>query len=273
MGARPIIRIDEEKCDGCGECIVSCAEGALAIVDGKARLVREIFCDGFGDCVGRCPTGALTIEERPADAYDPEAVRLHVAETRGEEGLRNFEKAEREHRSRAKPAPPSSGLVGLNAPAGGSRSESPAGLPGRGTALRNATGVSGDALPAQAIPSELRQWPVQLHLVQPGTPFFRRRELVVLSTCAPVASADIHWRFLRGRAVVIACPKLDRTEGYVEKLSAILTEPTIERVIVVRMEVPCCGGLNRFVLRALNACGRPESMSTEVVVGVNGDLP
>jgi hypothetical protein len=127
--------------------------------------------------------------------------------------------------------------------------------------------------PRQAIPSELRQWPVQLHLVQPGAPFFRQREMVVLSTCAPVASADVHWRFLRGRSVVIACPKLDRTEGYVEKLAAILQEPTIPSVTVVRMKVPCCMGLTAIVQRAAAASGRTDLEVKEVVVGLGGDVP
>ena len=113
---------------------------------------------------------------------------------------------------------------------------------------------------------------MQLHLVPPDAPFFKDKELVVLSTCAPVASADVHWRFIRGRAVVVACPKLDNTNGYVEKLSAILEEPTIPRVIVLRMEVPCCGGLVRFVAEAFKSCSRSEIELEEVVVSVRGDV-
>ena len=124
----------------------------------------------------------------------------------------------------------------------------------------------------QAIRSELEQWPVQIHLVQPGAPFFKNRELVVLSTCSPVASADIHWRFLRGRAVAVGCPKLDETTSYAEKLGAILAEPTIPRVIVVRMEVPCCGGLTRIVKEAVALSGRTNLEMEEVTVGIDGSI-
>jgi hypothetical protein len=127
-------------------------------------------------------------------------------------------------------------------------------------------------LPGQVNPSDLRQWPVQLHLVQPGAPFFMNRELVVLSTCAPIASADVHWRYIRGRGVVVACPKLDRTEPYAAKLAAILKDPTIPRVIVLRMEVPCCGGLTRIVEEAVAASGRTDLAFEEVVVGVDGTV-
>ena len=126
--------------------------------------------------------------------------------------------------------------------------------------------------PRQAIPSELRQWPVQLHLVQPGAPFFSNRELVILSTCGPVASADVHWRFLRGRSVVVACPKLDDTRPYAAKLGAILRDPTIPKVVVVRMEVPCCGGLTTIAREAAALSGRRDLIVEEVTLGVNGDL-
>jgi len=182
---RKIITIDEDLCNGCGECITACAEGALQLVDGKAKLVKEQFCDGFGDCIGECPTGALKIEEREA---------------------------------------------------------------------------------------ELEQWPVQIHLVQPGAPFFRDRELVVLSTCAPVASADVHWRFLRGRSVAVGCPKLDNTAPYAEKLGAILAESSIPKAIIVRMEVPCCGGLSQIVREAAALSGRTDLVVEEVTVALDGDV-
>jgi hypothetical protein len=126
--------------------------------------------------------------------------------------------------------------------------------------------------PKQAIPSELRQWPVQLHLVQPGMPFFRDRELVVMSTCGPIASADVHWRFMRGRSVVVACPKLDDTGPYAQKLGAILAESSIPKVSVVRMEVPCCGGLTEITRKAAALSGRDDLEVEEVTLGVNGDL-
>ena len=132
--------------------------------------------------------------------------------------------------------------------------------------------VESPAASGQVIPSELNQWPTQLHLVPPEAPFFKNRELVVLSTCSPSASPDINWRFIRGRAIVIACPKLDRTEGYVEKLTAILASNGIPKVIIVRMEVPCCGGLTRMVKEAARQSGRTDLIVEEAVIGLDGGL-
>ncbi len=144
------------------------------------------------------------------------------------------------------------------------------------TALKSETGsvmpCSAGESTGQAIRSDLTQWPVQVHLVQPGAPFFQGRELVVLSTCSPVASADVHWRFIRGRGVAVGCPKLDRTDGYAEKLGGILSEPSIPKVIVVRMEVPCCGGLSEIVREAVRLSGRTDLKAEEVTVGLNGDI-
>ena len=233
MARRKIVRIDEALCDGCGQCVTACSEGALAIVDGKARLVKEQYCDGFGDCLGECPTGALVIEERDAPGFDIEATRAHVAVLGGAEAVKRLEAAAASHE--VGPAMPSEG-------------------------------------PTQAIPSELRQWPIQLHLVQPGAPFFRGKELLVLNSCGAVASADVHWRFVRGRSVVIGCPKLDETSPYVAKLAAILQDATIPRVTVVRMEVPCCGGLTQIARQAAAMSGRTDLAVDEVTIGRNGDV-
>jgi len=268
MAVRKIVRIDDELCDGCGNCVTTCAEGALQIVDGKARLVRELFCDGFGDCIGKCPTGALTIEERESESFDFAATRAHVAATGGAEAVRRLEEAARKH----EPAGPAG--LSLVEPSGPRHSHS-GGCPGsraRVTSHSAPAEAVDSGGPKQAIPSELRQWPVQLHLVQPGNPFFHDRELVVLSTCGPVASADVHWRFLRGRSVVVACPKLDDTRPYAAKLGAILRDPTIPKVTVVRMEVPCCGGLTAITRDAVAMSGRRDLVLEEVTLGVNGDL-
>ncbi len=270
---RQIIQIDEDKCNGCGDCVTACAEGALQIVNGKAKLIRENFCDGFGDCIGECPTGALTIEERDASEFDEEATRRHVLQTGGEQALERMEKAAQKHA--AKSAAPTSATTRhppYNAPGPG-----PGGCPGSRMRMAAASGTAPAATPAgggvgQAIPSELRQWPVQLHLVQPGAPFFKNRELVLLSTCAPVASADVHWRFLRGRAVAVGCPKLDHTEPYAEKLGAILSDPSIPAVIVVRMSVPCCGGLTAIARQAVDLSGRNNLPLREVIIDVDGTV-
>jgi Pyruvate/2-oxoacid:ferredoxin oxidoreductase delta subunit len=232
---RKIIEIDEAKCNGCGACVTGCAEGALQIVNGKAKLVNDRFCDGLGACMGECPTGALRLIEREAPEFDEVAVTQHL---------------------RPK-APPPGGCPGMQI-----RFDSS--LP-----AKKPQPVGGGG---QVIPSELRQWPTQLHLVPVDAPFFKSRELVVLSTCAPSASPDVHWRFIRGRSIVIACPKLDRTEGYIEKLSAILGANEIPKVVVVRMEVPCCGGLTQMVHEAVRRSGRTDLVAEEAVIGLDGEL-
>jgi Pyruvate/2-oxoacid:ferredoxin oxidoreductase delta subunit len=283
MAKRKIIVIDEDLCNGCGECITACAEGALKLVDGKAKLVREQFCDGFGDCIGECPTGALKIVEKDVPDYDPAATRVHVARTGGNEALRKFDDAARRHgeagpaprgHGEAGPAPRSHGEAGL-AP----RSLGEGGCPGSrmrmahpGAPAAAATPTAGDGLPPHVNASELRQWPIQIHLVQPGAPFFRGKELVVMNTCGPLASADVHWRFLRGRSVVVGCPKLDDTAPYAEKLGAILSEPSIPKVLVVRMQVPCCGGLTAIVEEAVAQSGRSDLAAEEVTLSLDGDV-
>ncbi|MCX7818050.1 MAG: 4Fe-4S binding protein [Kiritimatiellae bacterium] len=263
MPRRKVIEINEELCNGCGECVTACAEGALQIVNGKAKLVREDFCDGFGDCVGECPTGALKIVERDVPDYDPIAARHHVAATGGEAAARRFDEVARRHTDASPPAAAHTAPHFGGCP--GTRVRIPA-------APADAQPVDNGGLPPKILPSELRQWPVQLHLVTPGAPFFRGRELVIMSTCGPIASADAHWRFLRGRAVVVACPKLDRTEPYVPKLAAILADRSIPRAIVVRMEVPCCGGLTAIAQEALHRSGREDLPLDEVTLSLDGEV-
>jgi NAD-dependent dihydropyrimidine dehydrogenase PreA subunit len=234
---RSIIEIDEAKCNGCGACVTGCAEGALKIINGKAKLVNDVFCDGLGACIGECPTGALRIIERDAPEFDEAAVQKHVQ----------------------KKAPPAGGCPGMQICFSGPEKGKKA--PGE------SQGISG-----QVIPAELNQWPTQLHLVPVEAPFFKNRELVVLSTCSPSASPDVNWRFIRGRAIAIACPKLDRTEGYVEKLAGILKSNGIPKVIVVRMEVPCCGGLTVMVQEAARRSGRTDLIVEEATIGLGGDL-
>ncbi|MDP6490196.1 MAG: 4Fe-4S binding protein [Kiritimatiellia bacterium] len=260
---RKIIKIDEDLCNGCGNCITACAEGALELVDGKAKIVKDLLCDGFGDCMGECPTGALTIEERDCAAFDQQAVEEHLLESSGQAAVDRMKAAAERHVPKPETPPP--------LPHGGG------GCPG--TRMRMAKPeaaveptTTGAGVPGQVIKSDLQQWPVQLHLVSPGAPFFMNKELVVLSTCAPIASADAHWRYIRGRGVVVACPKLDRTEPYVGKLAAILQDKTIPKVICLRMEVPCCGGLTHIVEQAIAESGRTDLVFEEVTVGVDGTI-
>ena len=209
---RRIIHIDEERCTGCGLCAAACHEGAIAMVDGKARLTREDYCDGLGDCLPACPAGAITFVEREAAAYDAAAAA----------------------RSRQAAHPP----VG--------------GCPGAAARTLSAPRPGGDdGAPA---PSELRHWPVQLKLAAPNAPWLRGAHVLVAADCAAFACGDFHRRFLRGRVVLVGCPKLDMTD-YADKLTQIFAANDIRSVTVVRMEVPCCGGLESAVRRALAQSG------------------
>lgn len=255
---RKIIKIDEDLCNGCGNCISGCSEGALQMVDGKAKLMKEDFCDGFGDCIGTCPTGALTIEERETVAFSEEAVKEHLLGTQGIEAVWRMEEAQKKHEAKAE------------------KPMFPMGCPGsqmremkKDSRVQPSSTASGNF---QAIPSELQQWPVQIHLVSPQAPYFNNKELVVMSTCGPLALADVHWRFLRGRSVVVGCPKLDDTSNYAAKLGAILQQNYIPKVIVPRMEVPCCGGLTMLVKQAISISGKDDIILEETIIAVNGEI-
>lgn len=246
---RKMIEIDESKCDGCGQCVTACAEGAIAIRDGKARLVSEVYCDGLGACVGHCPQGALRVIEREAAAFDEEAVREHL----------------RRQRAPVAAAPgagacPGSRLAVFSSP--------PAGGP-RGP---QAGAVASVEVPAEEEePSALGHWPVQLRLVPPGAPFLRDAEVLLVADCVPFALADFHRRFLCGRPVLVACPKLDDTRGYAEKLAAMIAQSGLRSMTVVHMEVPCCTGLVRLAEAARELAGRPLPLG-EATISIRGQV-
>lgn len=223
---RQIIRIDEEKCDGCGLCASACHEGAIEVIDGKARLVREYFCDGLGDCLPGCPRGAISFEEREAPAYDEAAVR------------KAKEKKEMEEKKEAH--------AGGGCPGSQTRSFT---LSMEGMAQGQAPVPAGRPL------SRLAQWPCQIRLVPVSAPFFDGAKLLVAADCTAYAYAGMHEEFMRGRVTLIGCPKLDPVD-YTEKLTAILKENDIRSLTIVRMEVPCCGGLQRAAENALKASGK-----------------
>ncbi len=239
MALRNIIRIEENRCNGCGNCVTGCHEGALKIIDGKARLVRESFCDGLGACTGTCPTGALTIEKRDAGEFDGAAVAV----------------------SAAAPAKEPARMPALPVAHGG-------GCPG---AMQRQLRPASAGAPADASPSQLAQWPIQLHLINPLAPQFQGGHLLVAADCTAFAFGAFHTAFLRGKALVIACPKLDDDRGYLEKLTVLFTEARLASVTVARMEVPCCGGLVQLVAEARD---RAESALKieEVIVGVEGGI-
>lgn len=228
---RKIVSIDEEKCNGCGACADACHEGAIEMRDGKAYLIRDDYCDGLGNCLPACPTGAIAFVEREAAAYDEEAV---------------------EQNKRAKQA--------AQAPAGcpGSRAETlrPAahagGCPGsRAQAIERAA-VQAEAAPAA---SALSQWPVQIKLVPVRAPYFDGADLLIAADCTAYAYGDFHREFIRGRITLIGCPKLDEGD-YTEKLTEIIRQNDVKSVTIVRMQVPCCGGLERAAVNALKASGK-----------------
>lgn len=228
---REVVTIDEELCDGCGLCIPACHEGALRIVDGKARLVSDRLCDGLGACLGHCPRGAIRIEQREADAFDEAAV---AAQQRApHDGC------------------PGSRLIHF--------------------APETRDGESRAVADRPAQPSELTHWPVQLHLLSPAAPVLHNARLLVAADCVPVAYAGFHADFLRGRAVVIACPKLDDTSGYVEKLAAMIARSDLREITVVHMQVPCCTGILHAVLQARQLAGRDVPVE-DVVIGIQGEI-
>ena len=212
---RKIIKIDEEKCNGCGACAAACHEGAIEMVTGKAKLTREDYCDGLGDCLPACPVNAITFEEREAPAYDEAAVEASKAEK---------------------------------------KAKLPCGCPGTQTkAIKRENGCAVSA--SSATESQLSQWPVQIKLVPVNAPYFDGANLLVAADCTAYAYGNFHNEFIRNRITLIGCPKLDQGD-YAEKLTAIIANNDIKSVTVVRMEVPCCGGIENAVKRALMASGK-----------------
>ena len=233
MPVRKIVKIDEDKCNGCGECVPSCAEGAIQIIDGKARVVSETYCDGLGACLGQCPMDAITIEEREAPEFDEIAAMKHVARTETKAPVH---------------ACPSMRLMSFDSPA------PPAPKPAAG--------------PQE---STLGHWPVQLTLVPPHAPFLKGSDILLAADCVPFAYPDFHRDFLKGKSLLIACPKLDDYEAHLYKLTQIFQQARPRSVTVLRMEVPCCGGLTQLAKQAARAAGLDVPIE-EMTIGVRGQV-
>ena len=250
---RKIVHIDEELCNGCGACVPSCAEGALQIIDGKARLVSEVYCDGLGACLGECPTGAITIEEREAEEFDEELVKEHLA--------------------RQQPAKVEEDLP-CGCPGPSVQEFGRTAAPAAGCPSARVTQFGGGATPAARsapLPSALGHWPVQLTLVPPRAPFLQGADLVLAAHCVPFVYAGFHQDFLRGHSLVIACPKLDDFEAHLSKLTAILKQSDVRSLTVVHMEVPCCFGLVQMARQAAAASGKNIPVR-EVTIAVRGEV-
>ncbi len=240
MVLRKIVKIDKEKCTGCGLCVPACAEGALGIVDGKVKLVSEVYCDGLGACIGECPQGAITVETREAAEFDEEAV---------EKNLQSRQLVPTAHHSHIEhQSCPSTRAVRLE---------------------RDSVKKEIAHIPARRI-SKLSHWPVQLALVPPDAPFFENADLLIAADCVPFAYANFHSDFLKGKTIVIGCPKLDDSAFYKEKLTKLFTQSNIRSVTVVNMEVPCCFGLFHLVKEALGSSGRMLPLKQEII-SMKGD--
>ncbi len=233
MAVRNIVRIDEDKCTGCGQCATACAEGAIQIINGKARLVSDSYCDGLGACLGHCPEGAISIEPREAVEFNEKAVQTHLTHVPKEQPL----------------------FV----------------CPGMASHRFRRNETPGSDTPAQDIPSELTHWPIQLTLVSPTAPQFADADLLLASDCVPFAVGDFHRRFLKDHSLIIGCPKLDNAQSYVEKLAQILQSNNIRSLMVVHMEVPCCFGLTHIAREAVARSGKPMSF-LDITVSLRGSM-
>ena len=234
MTIRNIVKIDEQKCNGCGECVDACAEGAIEIIDGKARLVSEVYCDGLGACIGHCPQDAITVEQREADEFDEQATKTHLAE----------KKSPRQQSDFVCP-----GMMAQN--------------------LRDkAESTEPGSVPA---PSQLNHWPVQLKLVSPQAPYFAKADLLLVADCVPFAMGDFHNKFLKNHSIVVGCPKLDDSRFYIEKLAEIIKIDELNSLTVVHMEVPCCSGLTYIAKEAIAGSGVKLSFE-DVTIDLRGNV-
>jgi NAD-dependent dihydropyrimidine dehydrogenase PreA subunit len=267
---RQIIRIDEDKCDGCGICCNGCPEGALQLIDGKARLVSEITCDGLGACVGECPTGAITVEKREAAAYD-ERTTLDGILPKGASTLRAHLKHLFEHGQTSYLAQALAYLKELGQPVPEYREKVVhQGCPG--SAPRSLVRAPAAAVARGGLVSQLGQWPVQLHLISPMNPDFRGADLLLAADCVAFAMPDFNQRWLPGKKLAIACPKLDQgMESYRDKLTALVDEAQVSTISVMIMEVPCCGGLLRLAQDAVSRATRKVPVKA-IIVGIDGEI-
>jgi NAD-dependent dihydropyrimidine dehydrogenase PreA subunit len=295
---RDILKIDEELCNGCGLCVPNCHEGALQVIDGKVRMVSELMCDGLGACIGHCPEGAITIETREAEPYNETKVmeqmkdkgkntiiaHLKHMKDHGETGYLqegvsylknhrdelNFNLDEVIHEvhnhGKAAQTPQPSHIHSLQHTHGGG------GCPGAKTMVIEKPGTTASSGQTSEQPSELRQWPVQMHLVNPNAPYFRGADLLFAADCVAFSMGGFHSNHLKGKSLAIACPKLDQgSETYVEKLTAMIDVAKINTITVMMMEVPCCGGLLQMVKAALSNATRKVPVK-KMIVGISGEV-
>ncbi|MEI6575972.1 MAG: 4Fe-4S dicluster domain-containing protein [Bacteroidota bacterium] len=280
---RQIINIDEDKCDGCALCIPNCHEGALQIIDGKARLISDLFCDGLGACLGHCPQEAITLEEREAEPYNERMV-MAVIVTQGRNTILAHLQHLREHNEEGFLKEAVAYLKENNIDMSEQLTHSldhgtePLGCGCSGSLAQDfreqaplAAGANGNSN-AMEVPSELRQWPVQLHLLNPRASYLQGADLVLASDCSAFSVGNFHAQFIKGKALAIACPKLDQgKEAYIEKLATMVSESKVNTITVIMMEVPCCGGLSQLAKVALQQAGRKIPLK-EVYLSIRGEV-
>jgi NAD-dependent dihydropyrimidine dehydrogenase PreA subunit len=249
---RDILKIDEDLCNGCGQCVPNCHEGALQVIDGKVRMVSELMCDGLGACIGHCPEGAITIETREAQPYSEEIV-MGLMKDKGKNTVIAHLKHLQDH-----------GEKEFLHEGGG--------CPGSRTMIIKKPEGLNNTPDAADQPSELRQWPVQMHLINPNAPYFRDADLLLAADCVAFSMGGFHSRHLKGKSLAIACPKLDQgTDSYVEKLTVLIETAKVNTITVMMMEVPCCGGLLQMVITALAASSRKVPVK-KIIAGINGEV-
>ena len=234
MVLRNIVNIDEARCNGCGQCGNACAEGAIKIIDGKAKLVSETYCDGLGACIGTCPEDAISVEQREAAEFDEEATKEHLAKEKAADAPSNFV------------------------------------CPGM---MAKELRAKSDSVVTEGaeVPSRLRHWPVQLKLVPPEAPYFAGADLLLVADCVPFAMGDFHNRFLKDHSIAVGCPKLDDSEFYIDKLAKILQANKLNSLTVIHMEVPCCSGLTQIARKAIASSGAKMPFE-DVTIDLRGNV-
>lgn len=265
---RKIIKIDENKCNGCGVCIPDCPEGALQMIDGKARLVSDLFCDGLGACIGTCPQGAISTIEREAEAYNESRVMTENIIPKGKNTIKAHLKHLKDHNEEEyyKQAVEELKKLGMEVPQDLTYNKPPGGCQGMLAKSFEKEEVSNSG----KVPSQIRQWPLELHLLNPEAPYFKDAHLLVAADCTAFAYGNFHAEFLQDKTLVLFCPKLDNsTDAYIEKMKNIFELNNIKSVTIARMEVPCCGGTTMIVKEALKQAGKniPVEVKTISIKG------
>jgi len=271
MVKREIINIYEEKCNGCGICVPNCPEGALQIIDGKARLVSDLFCDGLGACIGNCPEGAIFVEEREAEEYDERKVMENIVK-QGKNTIKAHLQHLKDHGADKylKQAKEFLEEKGIENPMKEEHHSHGASCPG--FMIKDFSNEDKIEYEEGTRSSQLRQWPIQLHLVSPNAPYFVRKDVLLAADCTAFSIGDFHKDFLKGKTLTIACPKLDSDrEIYVEKIRKMIDETKINTLTIMVMEVPCCSGLLQIAKKALDTVTRKIPIKV-IIVGIKGDI-